>query len=731
MNTIVAQARDKAATCRQWVAAQENAIELRYSRIGPGQEWLRDYPKGWAIQINGMNEQSADIDAEIVNTCLALPADTPEPILQGEIFAGLLRRSDKVVLPDFDLAGHWVYGGRFRWQPAAAPEADEATVKRILAKHPRRSFGTRWDHAAPDTEEFIRIGIGGLIRKTGEQLSAGPAVEERHFLSGVKLELEAFSNFVAGHAEAAEKAGKSEIAASLRHIALAPPCTFFEALQLIWLRFVVFNREGRSAMAFGRLDRHLYPFYAADLAAGRLTREKARELLCEMFSYVYWTNTAAITIGGRMPDGCEGSNEVSLLILETALAMRVPMVSLFALFNAESPKAYLEACSRLILAGGGMPAMLNEKASLKQLAAIGIKGKDAMRMCFTGCAHLFVEGLQVPWRESCLVLPDILMAILKELSGLPEAEVSYERIIGRLHEAIRANVRDNCEEYNRGLEQVSSKNSPDLFFSAFTGDCIARRREHNDGGARYKGVIGLSIYGTAMAADILMALKKLVFEERRFTFKEVIAAAAENFENREPMRRQLLRGAPKYGNDNDEVDAIAARLVEMAADECRRQNHLLKDGSVMRLIFPGTASYVVMGKNMQATPDGRRAGEPLSDSGSPMAGRDINGLSSMLNSLARVNHEQFNGMALNVRINSKDFKGEQGLKRFLAILKVMRLKGIQELQFNCISNQELREAQRAPESHGNLLIRVAGYSARFTGLNRDVQEAIIARQEHS
>lgn len=720
---------DRQAFRRAWVAEQEATLNQSFGEIKPGSEWLRNYPKSWTLGANGSAEEGNDARDEIINTCLSLPDGTPEPILRGTFIANLLKRTKPVVLPGFDLVGHWVLDGRFVWEPVTLPEIDQTQREKILEEHPFRSMSVRFDHAAPDTKRLLQEGIGGILNRIDHQLALPCQPKEKDLLAGMKIAVEAFSAFAVMQGAEAARMGRTDISASLQHIATHPPRSYYEALQLIWLCYVVFTRERRSAMAFGRLDQHLIGFYRADLAAGRITREKALDLLCEMFAYVYWTNTAAMTIGGMLPDGTDGANEVSLLILEAAGEMRIPMVSLFARFGENSPREYLEACAKLILAGGGMPAMMNDEVSVKQLAALGVTGGEAYDHCFTGCAHLYLEGRQVAWTEKWVVLPPLLLKVLKAQRGTADT-LTWNGLLASIREEIQRNVAEGCTTYNANVTRINAENSPDVFYSALIADCIERRKECNDGGARYKGVIGVDVYGLASAADMLAALKVLVFDRKRYSFEEVMEATEQNFEGSEPMRQELLQAAPKYGNDDPVVDGIAAQLLKQVSDECTRQQESLCDGSYLRVIFPGTASYVRIGKELPATPDGRRAGEPISDSGAPVTGRDMKGLTALMNSLGAVDHSQFNGMALNVRLSRQDFSGAAGLLRFKVLLDVMRSKGLQELQFNCISSDELRQAQRDPEQYRNLLIRVAGYSDRFTNLQPDLQNTIIERNEY-
>mgnify|MGYP001809997421 CR=1 FL=1 len=727
--TMETDVEEKAASLRAWVKGQEEALADTTGPLKPGQEWLAGFHRSWVRLENGSAPHGFDLHETVIQTVCDAPEGTPEPILRGAIFANLLKRTAPVVKDGFELAGHWVHDGRFVWTPLEQRPMPEEERSRILRAHPVRHFGTCWDHAVPETMEYLRDGIGATLRRIDAELGKTCTDEERAFLTGMKMAVEAFSNYIARHADEAARQGLHERAESLRHIALGAPRSFYEALQLIWFRYVVMTREGRSAMAFGRFDQHLVRFYRADLAAGRITRGHAVGLVCEMLAGVYWTNTADFTIGGLLPDGRDGANEVSLILLDAARLMRIPNASLFARVHKNSAPEYLDACANLIFSGGGMPAIMIDELALEQLKAIGITGDDAINHCFTGCAHLFVEGLQVPWREEWVVMPESLVGVLKGLTG--REGLTFETVMETYRERLRAIVREDRERRNEIFAGSNPANSCDVFYSAFTDDCIARRREVNDGGARYKGVIGIDIYGLASATDSLMALKRIVFEEKRFSFDEVVAALDTDFAGQEAMRLALLHGAPKYGNDNDEVDAIADDLVTTTADACDRETPFVTDGARFRPIFPGTSYYAEMGKRLQATPDGRHAGEPVSDSGAPANGRDMKGLTALFNSLGRIDHTRFNGMALNVRLNACDFKGEAGRKRFRMILDLMRVKRLQELQFNCVSGDLLREAQREPAKHRNLLIRVAGYSERFTNLQAHLQNAIIGRQEQS
>jgi pyruvate-formate lyase len=647
------------------------------------------------------------------------------------LFCEQLSNAEAVVLEDFDLCGRLTLDGRFCRRAAPSDSIGEDEVRSAMDLHPLRLFSSRWDHASAETERFLAIGIEGERERIRVQLALERPVEERDFLESMLETLDAFSEFIQAHIEPALAMGKVELAESLKVVANEPPQTFYQAILLLHLRFVAWAFEGRGAIALGRMDIHLGKFYQADLDAGILDRERALDYIEQfivLLSVGYLNPVNSLTIGGRLPDGNEGTNAVSYLIMEAFGRCKLPGVNLFARVHRDSPVEFLDACARLVFTGGGMPAICNEQVGIDQLALYGVTREDALRQTYTGCAHLFVEGLQVPWTEGRWLTPvPLILQAMEAFRDRPDA--TFEEFLADLRDRMFANARQAVDAYNDQIRRCNGKNSPDVFYSVFIDDSIERGRELSIGGARYPGVFGLDIYGLGLAVDMLSAIKVFVFEGD-LGMCELIEACKSDFADCEPLRQQLLRRAPKYGNDDDAVDDLAVWMVGVADEACKTLEPMMEDGSKLKLIFPGTLGYINMGLNTPATPDGRHAREPYSDSGSPVAGRDKKGLTALLNSLAKIDHSGFHGLALNIRLNHRDFSGETGCRRFRAILDFMFDSSIQELQFNCVSTELLRAAQKNPGEYSNLAIRVAGYSALFTMLNKNEQDAIIARQEH-
>lgn len=673
------------------------------------------------------------LDRELALACAENPGAS-SVVIRAELFCRQMAGAIPQVLPEFDLCGRLSLDGKmcYRHVPEEAVSAEQ--VREALSKHPMRRFPMRWDHAAAETDYFLAHGIEGELERIRERLTRPCSDAQREFLTAMDKVLVAFGGFIKAHVAPAREQGRDELADSLEWISMKPPRTFHEALLLLHFRFVAWAFEYREAMALGRMDQHLQPFYQADLKAGRITRERAVDLLRQfiaLLSVGYVNPVHSLTIGGRLPDESEGVNDVSYMILDVFREQKLPGVNLFARFHEHTPVEFLNACAEVILTGGGMPAMCNEDVSLGQLAEYGVSREDSMKHVFTGCAHLHVEGLQVPWTEGIwLVAVQLVEQLVRELWDEGVEELDFDVVLSRLSDKIETSVITSVNAYNKTIRDCSSQSSPDIFYSVFVDDCIERGCEYNAGGARYPGVYGLDIYGLGLAVDMLAVIKTEVIEKKSVTLSELRKAVESDYKDMEMLRQRLLHAAPKYGNDNDDVDGLATWFVDKVVENCRKYESTMCDGSKLRPIFPGTLGYIHLGQRTGATIDGRHAGEPYSDSGSPVAGRDRKGLTALLNSLGKIDHSGFTGMALNIRLNHRDFQSEAGAARFRYILDVMRAKKMQELQFNCFSTEMLREAQERPEEYANLAIRVAGYSALFTLLQKNEQDAIIARNEH-
>lgn len=655
-------------------------------------------------------------------------ADRPEPFIRAHAFRNVL-----VSAPVHIYSGEKICGSRLGWTPAELPpDLPESEYSALKAEHDargQRDFLAGWDHSLADYPTLLATGIGGLIQRAHESTQSRGSAAEQAAISGMLICSWALSEFVARHAHAAKAEGRDDLAAVLDSIILGAPQTLREAVQLVWLTHLAFCSEGRCHMALGRIDQYLLPFYESDLRDSRITREEALDLFCHLWVRLEEIqHVQNICIGGLAPDGRDATNELSYICLEATRLVQSPYTNLSARFHDDTPVEFHEACFEVIRTGVGFPAIFNDHVLLEGLIEIGIPPEVARDYCMVGCIETMLPGRQQAWSDSRFNMPWHLMAALRDLREQPD--VTYEQVIARFHERMTTGVAEHVDPINAYIAAFPPERFPDPFLSALTRDCIARAKDVNDGGAEFERFHGICVMGLATTADSLAALRRLVFEEGQVGFEELMRALDRDFADQEPLRQTLLRRAPKYGNDDPYVDTIAAELVDWTSRECLK--HEVHGGGRFVSAMAANVSNIPAGMEVGATPDGRHAFTPLSDAASPYFGRDEHGPTAFLNSVGTPDyHRVLTGSVINMRFDPEHFDGEQGRQCFTALTRAFVRKRIPELQFNFTSNATLEAARREPENHRDLVVRVSGFSAYFTGLGSDVQDDIIRRRAHS
>ncbi len=651
----------------------------------------------------------------------------PEPIVRALAFARVLRED---ALHFYD--GDRLSGSHVGWHAGALPgdlsRAEYEALVNEWRTRGQRDFWAGWDHTLADYPKLLAIGIGGYLTHARATLQVRTAPCEQAALRGMIVALEGFSAYIRRWATAAARRGMADLAEIAQHIAAEPPRTFHEALQLVAFTHLAFESEGRYAMALGRIDQYLLPFYRQDVAAGRITPAEALDLLCHM-----WVKLAEnggvqnICIGGLTPEGADATNELSYLCLEATRLVQSPYTNLSARFHDDTPEAFYRACFSVIRTGIGFPAIFNDHVLIPGLVEIGIPPAVARDHCMVGCIETMLAGRQQAWSDGRYNMALQLMRAMDRVQG--RDDLSFEVLQGAFLSEMRDSLAAYCRDFNAYIARFPPDLFPDPFLSALTCDCIERARDINDGGAEFPRMHGIAVMGLGTVADSLAAVRELVFEQRRFSYDELMDALAADFQGYEPMRQALVNDAPKYGNDEDAVDAIAASLVDWVSRECLK--HRIDGGGWFVAAMAANVSNIPAGREVGATPDGRRAYTPLSDAASPYFGRDTHGPTAFLNSVSKPDyHRVLTGSVVNMKFEPAFFRGEQGERVFLALMKAFVRNRVQELQFNFTGNEVLRDAQRDPELHRDLVVRVSGFSQYFVQLSKEVQDDVIRRRAH-
>jgi formate C-acetyltransferase len=618
------------------------------------------------------------------------------------------------------------------------------------------------NHTTMDYEAILASGFDGLIARVERRLAAvspeePQADEKRAFLQALRIVAEGYVAFCRRHAELAEalardaasEARRRELLAIADHCRRVPgqsPRTFWEACQSLWFAFFFLPD------APGRLDQYLYPFYQRDVEAGSLPRDFARELLgclwVRIFEFMGAEAAVAahqhLTLGGTKADGSDASNDVTWLCLDVTeeLCLQRPQVGFR--WHRGTPPGLLRRAVRVLRTHGGNPDFCSDESIVPALVRLGITPEDARDFSLSGCHEVIVTGkAQMGAVEGFINLPKLLRGVLGLEPGLrggpdPSASLgaglagldSFEKLWAALEDAMdfaAAGAHEFSLDRDRRHAEAPGGN---LLASLVTSDCIERALGYTQGGARYN-FCNWDAIGIANLADSLAAIRALVYEEKALPLAELAEILRADWEGHEPLRRRILNKLPHFGNDDAEADALAARIIETFAAVLARRTPFRGGQYTLGALAGGENMHVEFGRMTGATPDGRKAAEPLADSLAAVQGRDRCGVTAMLNSVANLPHHLLpTSTTVNVKLDPKLIESEAGVEKVAALIAAHFAAGGQQLQFNFTSREMLLEAKRCPERHAGLMVRVAGYAAPFISLWDDLQDEIIARTEH-
>lgn len=552
--------------------------------------------------------------------------------------------------------------------------------------------------------------------------------------------------------DAKRKAELEAIASVCARVPENPPTSFREAIQCVWFtQLGSILSENSLALNLGRFDQYMYPFYAADVAAGTLTREEALELIeCLWLKLSEWvwaisSNTAQffagynsfqnLTVGGRKRDGSDATNEVSYLCLEATEAVKSHQPGLSVRIHPNCPPEFLTAVCKLIRCGTGFPAVHNDSAGSEMLMAAGLSPEDARDWSNCGCVvpHFRKIG---EWTSACNInlaaameytMLDGYSGITGKLMGLEtklEDCSTYEEFKAafykQLQNLIRIGIIGSLTAQHAHADIV-----PRPYLSLLVDGCMEKGLDLSRGGAKYNLGPVLTGIGLADSANALIAIKHLVFEQKKYTLQDFAAAMQANWEGYEEMRQDALN-CPKYGNDIDEVDYTASQISDFYRENIIKHKDLY--GVPFNSAFMGISNYIPAGTVVGATPEGRLSGTPLTEGVSPHAGTDVASPTAALRSAAKINQTYHSGGTLvNIKLSPDLIATDRGLANLGALIRGYFALGAFHVQFNVVSPALLKEAQEHPEEHRDLLVRVAGYSTQFVNLSKKAQDAIIER----
>ncbi|EPF0316938.1 formate C-acetyltransferase [Enterobacter chuandaensis] len=607
-------------------------------------------------------------------------------------------------------------------------------------------------HIIIDYPRLLNNGLGALVEELREHCARDP---HNTFYAAALILLEASQRHIMRYALLAEKLAASsdalrreellKIAGISRHNAQHKPQTFWQACQLFWYMNVILQYESNaSSLSIGRFDQYMLPFYQASLSQGEepaFLKEILESLWVKCNDVVLLRSTSSARyfagfptgytalLGGLTENGRSAVNMLSFLCLDAYQSVQLPQPNLGVRVNELIDRPFLLKTAETIRLGTGIPQIFNDEVVVPAFLNRGVSLEDARDYAVVGCVELSIPGKTYGLHDIAMFnLLKVMEIAMQENEG--NAALSYEGLLEHIRVKINHYIALMVEGSN--ICDIGHRDwAPVPLLSSFISDCLESGKDITDGGARYNfsGVQGI---GIANLSDSLHALKGLVFEQQRLSFDELLAVLKANFATPEgeKVRARLINRFEKYGNDIDDVDNISAELLRHYCKEVEK--YLNPRGGQFTPGSYTVSAHVPLGAVVGATPDGRFAGEQLADGGlSPMLGQDMQGPTAVLKSVSKLdNYLLSNGTLLNVKFTPATLEGDAGLQKLADFLRAFTQLKLQHIQFNVVNAETLREAQQRPQDFAGLVVRVAGYSAFFVELSKEIQDDIIRRTAH-
>lgn len=639
-------------------------------------------------------------------------------------------------------------------------------------------------HLAVNYERLLKEGLRGYEAKARAckealDLTDPDSIDKNVFYKAVLIVIEAVRAFALRYSElaadlaaresdAARKAELLEMSRICAKVPYEPASNFREAVQSVWFIQLILQIESNGhSLSYGRFDQYMDPYYEKSLQDGTITREEALELLTCLWiktltinkvrSQAHTLSSAGspmyqnVTIGGQTVDKKDAVNPLSFLVLQSVAQTRLTQPNLTVRYHANLDPKFFDECIEVMKLGFGMPALNNDEIIIPSFIQWGVKEEDAYNYSAIGCVETAVPG---KWGYRCtgmsyINFPRLLLCVMNDGVDLTSGKrfvkgyghfqdmESYEELLDAWDKSLRELTRYSVIVEN-AIDKASERDVPDILCSALTDDCIGRGKTIKEGGAVYDFISGLQV-GIANMADSLAAVKKLVYDEKKISRDELWNAILDDFQSPENQKIQemLINDAPKYGNDNDDVDLLVVRAYDTYIDEIKKYpSTRYHRGPIGGIRYAGTSSIsanVGQGMGTMATPDGRHAFEPLAEGCSPAHNCDKNGPTAVFKTVSKLPTDKITGgVLLNQKMTPQVLSREENKQKLEMLIRTFfnRLHGY-HVQYNIVSRETLIDAQLHPEKHKDLIVRVAGYSAFFNVLSKKTQDDIIGRTEQT
>ena len=637
-------------------------------------------------------------------------------------------------------------------------------------------------HLAVDYPQILKAGLKDFEARARKARAAldlcqPESIDKNQFYKAVLTVIQAVRDFAGRYAQLARQLAQTaapgrreellEIARICDKVPYEPAQSFHEAIQSVWFIQLVLQIESNGhSLSYGRFDQYMYPYYLASRQAG-VSDDTMVELMTNLWIKTLTVNKVRsqahtfssagspmyqnVTVGGQTPDKKDAVNPLSFLVLRSVAQTRLPQPNLTVRYHRNLDPAFFDEAIQVMKLGTGMPAFNNDEVIIPSFIEKGVAPEDAYNYSAIGCVETAVPG---KWGYRCtgmsyLNFPRLLLCAMNDGVDLTTGKrfaqghgyftqmTSYAELERAWELTIRELTRASVIVEN-AIDLASERDVPDVLCSALVQDCIGRGKTIKEGGAVYDFISGLQV-GIANMADSLAVIRKLVFEEKRLTPQQLWDAILDNFSSLEnqKIREMAINEAPKYGNDDDYVDLPVVKAYDYYLDEMKKYHSTrFGRGPIGGIRYGGTSSIsanVGQGFGTMATPDGRRAHEPLAEGCSPAHSMDKNGPTAVFKTLSKLpTHEITGGVLLNQKVTPTLLAREENVEKLKMLIRTFfnRLDGY-HVQYNVVSRETLLDAQAHPEKHKDLIVRVAGYSAFFNVLSKATQDDIIGRTEQT
>ncbi|MBQ9662556.1 MAG: pyruvate formate-lyase [Oscillospiraceae bacterium] len=626
-----------------------------------------------------------------------------------------------------------------------------------------------------DHEKLLTVGLRGYMEECRANILATRSQSTRDqgkidFWNACIIQCEGLITYAHRMAEEAERQAEAcrdperraellQIAENCRVVPENPPQTFWQALQMVWFAHVYFHIEVcTTACGFGRFDQYMWPFYRKDVIEEQnISAGRALELLeclylkaCEVYevrdrwyasSFAGYPMWQILVVGGQTPDGRDATNDLSYLCLDAAAEMQTTQPVLALRVWRNTPESLVRKGCEMVQAGMANPGFFNDEAAMKMSLGKGCSEEEARDWTIVGCIQPGPGGGTTDGSPDAgyVNAPKVLELVLHngvdpatgDLMGLQTGDPRDFKNIEELKDAVKKQLLYFYDKIRIGYNMMQPYHAmryPVIFASMVTRGCVETGRSVQQGGAKYS-TAGMFVTGAANLADSLVAIEKCVYEDRDLSMDELIRVLDKNFEGEERTRQLLINKPAKFGNDDEHVDEVYSEMLQFIASNVQSW-HDSRGGYYSFSNLSQTVN-VSHGAVCGATPDGRLAGEAFCDNASPMMGRDLKGPTATVKSVASTGMENFHDGALfNIRFDPQGVSGEKGLQSIEGVIRTFFQYGGEHIQINVVDDETLRAAQEHPENYRGLMVRVAGYMAYFTELDRDAQNSIIYRTTH-